>query len=128
MMTYETGVVGVTDVTNGTQSLPSLPVRRPDWVAHVVDESTGEPHAVLLHLPRGERTALSPTATRIWRLIVESGAAGVRLGDLVPILAAEYQADPMIIRQDVTALAGQLIEGGWVEEVAESRADEGAGP
>ena len=82
-----------------------------------MDDSTGQTHAVLLHLPRGERTALSPTATRVWQLIVAAGADGVRLGDLVPVLAAEYGADPMIISQDVAALGAQLLAGEWVEAV-----------
>jgi hypothetical protein len=105
-------------VTGGQQpDSRTVVVRRPEWVAHVLDESSGEPHAVLLHLPRGERTALSPTATRVWQLVVAAGAAGVRTGDLVPILAAEYEADPMIISQDVAALVAQLLAGAWVEEV-----------
>lgn len=102
---------------------PTVPVRRPEWVAHVVDESSGEPHAVLLHLPRGERTALSPTATRIWQLIVAAGPQGVQTGDLVPLLATEYGADPMIIRRDVIALAGQLLAGDWVEAVPATQDD-----
>ncbi len=93
------------------------PVRRPAWVAHVLDESTGEPHAVLLHLPRGERVALSPTATRVWQLIVAAGPAGVRLADVVAVLASEYGTDPKIIERDVDALTSQLTSGEWVEPV-----------
>ena len=99
------------------RDVPSEPVRRPEWVAHVLDESTGEPHAVLLHLPRGERTALSPTATRVWQLIVAAGAKGVQTADLCPALAAEYGADPEIVSQDVAGLMTQLLAGEWVERV-----------
>ena len=102
-------------------------VRRPDWVAHVLDEGVpgqGAPkegiHAVLLHLPRGERVALSATATRIWQLIVLAGASGVRMGDIVPILAAEYAVDPTIVDHDVTELVSQMIAGEWLEVLPDS--------
>jgi hypothetical protein len=109
----------VTDVTKDSQ-VEDLPVRCPAWIAHVLDESTGEPHAVLLHLPRGERVALSPTATRVWQLIVAGGPAGASKADVVPLLASEYGADPLIIDRDVTALMEQLTTGEWVERVASS--------
>ena len=102
-----------------------LPVRCPAWIAHVLDESTGEPHAVLLHLPRGERVALSPTATRVWQLIVAAGPAGVRKADVVPLLASEYGADPLIIEHDVAALLTQLTTGGWAEPVTAPEASAG---
>ena len=96
-------------------------VRRPEWVAHVLDEHDGEdPHAVLLHLPRGERVALSPTATRIWQLIVAAGPSGVQMGDIVPILAAEYAVDPTIVDHDVTELVSQMIAGEWLEVLPDS--------
>jgi len=104
-------------VTKGSQ-VEDLPVRCPPWIAHVLDESTGEPHAVLLHLPRGERVALSPTATRVWQLIVAAGPTGARKADVVPLLASEYGADPLIIEHDVAALMAQLTTGGWAEPVA----------
>ena len=107
----------MTDVTEDSQ-VEDLPVRCPAWIAHVLDESTGEPHAVLLHLPRGERVALSPTATRVWQLIVAAGAAGARKADVVPLLASEYGTDPLIIEHDVAELMTQLATGGWAETVA----------
>jgi len=103
-------------VTKDSQ-VEDLPVRCPAWIAHVLDESTGEPHAVLLHLPRGERVALSPTATRVWQLIVAAGPAGASKADVVPLLADEYGADPVIIEHDVAALMTQLTTGGWAEPV-----------
>ena len=110
-------------------------LRRPEWVAHVLDAgddsaadltTNGGPssrdrgHAVLLHLPRGERVALSDTATRIWLIIVESGASGVRMGDIVSVLAAEYGVDPTIVDHDATQLARQLIAGDWLELLPDS--------
>lgn len=110
-------------------------VRRPEWVAHVLDEGVpsesapegpadaaepGQPHAVLLHLPRGERVALSATATRIWQLIVAAGPSGVRMGDMVPILAAEYGVDPTIVDHDATELVNQMVAGEWLEALPDS--------
>jgi hypothetical protein len=92
-------------------------------VAHVLDDSSGEPHAILLHLPRGERTALSPTATRFWQLIVAAGTSGARITELAPALAAEYDADPTVVERDLRALQVQLLDGEWVEPVGE---DEGS--
>jgi hypothetical protein len=96
-------------------------VRRPEWVAHVLDEHAGEdPHAVLLHLPRGERVALSPTATRIWELIVAAGPSGAHVGDIVPILAAEYGVDPTIVDHDAADLVNQMVAGEWLEVLPDS--------
>ena len=111
---------GVTDVTIGANPLPTGPTtgyRRPAWVAHVLDDAGEEPHAVLLHLPRGERVALSGTATRVWQLIVAAGPKGTQMGDVVPILTKEYRADPTIISRDVAALLAELLAGEWVEIV-----------
>lgn len=110
-------------MTNGTQGESDPPLRRPAWVAHVLDDSSGEPHAILLHLPRGERTALSPTATRFWQLIVAAGTPGARITELAPALAAEYDADPTVVERDLRALQVQLLDGEWVEPVGE---DEGS--
>ena len=115
----------MTDVTRALD-FGDRPVRRPDWVAHVLDESTGKPHAILLHLPRGERVALSPTATRVWQLIVASGPTGARLTEIVPLLASEYGADPTIIEHDVAALVAQLTTDGWAEPVTAADRQSGA--
>jgi hypothetical protein len=118
MMGSEGSATGATNV-NAAQPVTVGPgaVRRPAWVAHVLDASADEPHAVLLHLPRGERIALSPTATRVWQLIVAAGPDGVRLDEQVPQLAAEYGADPETIARDVAALRAQLLAGEWIEPV-----------
>ena len=97
-------------------------MRRPEWVAYVFDEAAPgaegeEAVAVLLHLPRGERVALSGTGSRVWELITAAGAAGVRMGDLVPLLAEEYGVDPTIVDHDVSALLAQMTAGEWVEIV-----------
>lgn len=116
MMAYErrnwdvTCVADVTDVATGR-------VRRPEWVAHVLDDSVDPPRAVLLHLPSGRRIGLSDTATRVWKEIVASGAAGVHLGVMTAVLAPEYGVDPTIITEDVAALLSDMVDGEWVEIV-----------
>jgi hypothetical protein len=102
-------------------------VRRPEWVAHVLDDASGEPRAILLHLPRGERVALSRTGTSVWQLIVAAGSDGISVPELVPSLAEEYQAEPEVVTTDVQTLIDQLLEGEWVESVTEGAGTEGAG-
>lgn len=105
----------MTDVTPGVSGR----VRRPEWVAHVLDEEAEPPRAVLLHLPSGRRTGLSDTATRIWREVVASGAEGVHVGAITANVAPEYGVDPTIITDDVVTLLGDMVAGGWVELVQE---------
>ena len=92
-------------------------VRRPEWVAHVLDEAAEPPRAVLLHLPSGRRIGLSDTATRVWQEVVAAGADGISLGDIAAILAPEYGVDPAAIAHDVTALLSDMIDGEWIEVV-----------
>lgn len=90
-------------------------VRRPEWVAHVLDDTSGQPQAILLHLPRGERIALSATGTSVWRLIVETGQLGASAAEIAPTLAIEYDAAPSVVEADVVNLINQLLAGEWVE-------------
>lgn len=92
-------------------------VRRPVWVAHVVDDASGQPRAILLHLPRGERIALSATGTSVWGLIVETGQHGASAVEIAPTLAAEYDAAISLVEADVVSLIDQLLAGEWVERV-----------
>lgn len=106
----------MTDVTAiGGTDAASLTVRRPAWVAHVLDDASGEPRAVLLHLPRGERTALSGTGTRVWQLIVAGGDVGTSAAAMAPVLADVFGADPQVVQADVATLVEQLLAGGWAE-------------
>ncbi len=114
-------VTGVTDVTGGANAC----FRRPEWVAHVLDEEAEPPRAVLLHLPSGRRIGLSDTATRVWQEIVASGAEGVQMGAIAAIVAPEYGADPTIITHDIAALLAEMVEGEWVEIVRDSEAGPG---
>jgi hypothetical protein len=118
MMSYERrnwDVTGVTEVTGGAQRH----FRRPEWVAHVMDEEADPPRAVLLHLPSGRRTGLSDTATRIWQEVVASGTDGVPVGGITAIVAPEYGVSPATITHDVVALLDDMVAGGWVEIVPE---------
>ena len=120
----ETEVSSVDVVSGKTQDLV---IRRPEWVAHVLDDASGELRAVLLHLPSAERRALSDTATRIWQLVVASGEVGVRAVDLVPVLSDEYGADPTIVMRDVVALVEQMLDGEWLEAVVPAAAERQSG-
>ncbi len=116
MMAYERqkgDVTHVADVAPGAH----WRVRRPEWVAHVLDEAAQPPQAVLLHLPSGRRTGLSDTATRIWQEVVASGADGIDAETIAALLAAEYGADPTIVTHDVTVLLTEMVAGEWVEVV-----------
>jgi hypothetical protein len=118
---YETGVTGVAEVTDGTPAAyADRRVRRPEWVAHVLDEASDPPRAVLLHLPSGRRTALSDTGTRVWQVIVASGAEGTNGVNIGVTLGPEYGVDPTIITHDVAGLLAEMVEGEWLEVVPES--------
>lgn len=131
MMTHDPpfrGVAVVTDVTDvsrvaksteTSEETPGPRVRRPEWVAHVLDDAVTPPRAVLLHLPSGRRTGLSDTATRVWRAIVDSGADGVTAKRVADLLAPEYGVLPGAILGDIADLYGDLLEGEWVEVVAQ---------
>lgn len=104
----------MTDVTEASGR-----VRRPDWVAHVLDEAADPPRAVLLHLPSGRRIGLSDTATTVWREIVASGSVGVEAAAVARTIAPEYGVEPSAIVGDITDLYDQLLAGEWVEAVGE---------
>ena len=118
MMAYERQNWDVTRVTDVTDGAPRR-FRRPDWVAHVLDEAAEPPRAVLLHLPSGRRIGLSDTATRVWQEIVASGADGVHVGVITANVAPEYGVDPAVITHDVVALLDEMVAGEWVEVVPE---------
>lgn len=110
----------VTEVTNGTDDASHRRVRRPEWVAHVLDEASDPPRAVLLHLPSGRRTALSDTGTRVWQVIVAAGPDGVDGVNIGQTLGPEYGVDPTIVAHDVAGLVAEMVEGEWLEVVPES--------
>jgi hypothetical protein len=117
---YETGVTCVTDVTHEASDAAHWLVRRPEWVAHVLDEASDPPRAVLLHLPSGRRTALSDTGTRVWQVIVASGTDGTNGVNIGATLAPEYGVDPTIITHDVSGLVVEMVEGEWLEVVPQT--------
>lgn len=119
MMAYERQKWDVTRVADVTDVATSR-VRRPEWVAHVLDEAAEPPRAVLLHLPSGRRIGLSDTATRVWQEVVASGVEGVHLGAITAVLAPEYGVDPTIVTHDVATLLVDMVEGEWVEIVPSS--------
>lgn len=112
------GVTDVADVTNVT-------LRRPEWVAHVLDDASDPPRAVLLHLPSGRRTALSDSGTRVWQVIVAAGAEGTNGVNIGATLGPEYALDPTIITRDIAGLLTEMLEGEWLEVVPPHKVGEG---
>ena len=119
MMTYERPILNVTRVTDVARvtDVTDQRVRRPEWVAHVLDEASDPPRAVLLHLPSGRRTALSDTGTRVWQVIVAAGTEGVDGVNIGATLGPEYGVDPTIVTHDVEGLLAEMVEGEWLEVV-----------
>jgi hypothetical protein len=106
----------VTDVT--ARSAGEVAYRRPAQVAYVVDhpqEGAADGVTVLLHLPSGRRTSLSPTGGAVWAALVAAGEAGASAAELAPGLAAAYGADPDQVEADVRGLLEQLAGEGLVE-------------
>jgi hypothetical protein len=124
---YVTGVINVTDVTGEASEAQFWRVRRPEWVAHVLDDSVDPPRAVLLHLPSGRRTALSDTGTRVWQVIVASGADGTDGVNIGAVLGPEYAVDPTIVTHDVAGLVAEMVEGEWLEVVPDREQPAGVG-
>jgi hypothetical protein len=83
----------------------------------VLDEESDPPQAVLLHLPSGRRTGLSPTATRIWQEIVATGQQGADQASLAVKLAPEYGTTPSAIALDIEALLVEMVTEDWLEAV-----------
>ena len=91
----------------------------------MLDEASDPPRAVLLHLPSGRRTALSDTGTRVWQVIVASGAEGTNGVNIGATLGPEYGLDPTIITHDVCGLVAEMVEGEWLEVVPNDTAEVG---
>lgn len=124
MMAYEWpfgDVSGVTDVADVT----IVVLRRPEWVAHVLDEASDPPRAVLLHLPSGRRIALSDSGTRVWQVIVASGAEGTNGVNIGQTLGPEYGVEPTLITRDIAGLLTEMLEGEWLEAVPPHKGGEG---
>ena len=67
--------------------------------------------AVLLDLASERYFGLDPVGTRIWTLLGEDD----RLQVVCDALCAEYDAEPLLIRDDLLALVAQLSEAGLVK-------------
>ena len=67
--------------------------------------------AVLLDLASERYFGLDPVGTRIWTLLGDDD----RLEVVCDALCAEYDAEPLLIRDDLLALVAQLAEAGLVK-------------
>lgn len=64
--------------------------------------------AVLLNLKTGTYFGLNPVATRMWQLIAEQHS----LARVLETLAAEYEADRLVLENDLLELGRQLCASG----------------
>jgi hypothetical protein len=64
--------------------------------------------AVLLNLKTGTYFGLNPVATRMWQLIAEQHS----LARVLDTLAGEYEADRVVLENDLLELGRQLCASG----------------
>ena len=64
--------------------------------------------AVLLNLKTGTYFGLNPVATRMWQLIAEQHS----LARVLETLAGEYEADRLVLENDLLELGRQLCASG----------------
>ena len=64
--------------------------------------------AVLLNLKTGTYFGLNPVATRMWQLIAEQRS----LARVLETLAGEYEADRLVLENDLLELGRQLCASG----------------
>ena len=64
--------------------------------------------AVLLNLKTGTYFGLNPVATRMWQLIAEQHS----LARVLEALAGEYEADRLVLENDLLELGRQLCASG----------------
>ncbi len=79
---------------------------------HLAADVSGE--VVLMSIQRGAYYGLDGVGSGVWRRLSEP----VAVADLCAALAAEYEADPDVLRRDVLAFLAALAEEGLVETVA----------
>ena len=87
---------------------PSQRLRISD--AAVVRDLDGE--SVILNIESGIYFGLDQVGTRIWELIGQYGD----VDSILRVLEDEYDADPRVLRADLEALIGVLIEKQLVTE------------
>jgi hypothetical protein len=81
--------------------------------AHVVLQDV-EGESVLLNLNSEQYFALDEVGTRIWAAL--TAAASVQ--EAYEVLLAEFDVEPAVLRADIEALIGQLVENGLLELAA----------
>jgi pyrroloquinoline quinone biosynthesis protein D len=83
--------------------LDSVPRQAPSVVSRLID---GE--AVLVHPGQGKVRVLNPVGARLWELANGDRTAG----DIVWIIASEYEVDPARAEADVLAFYSDLVDRG----------------
>lgn len=79
------------------------PVQHPQVAARTVDDS-----AVIVLSDTGEVTVLNEVGTRVWELADGSHS----VGEIIQIIAAEYEVTPDQAQHDVIEFVQSLIEAG----------------
>jgi len=82
--------------------LGQRPRPHPDVATLKVDSET------VIVLPNGETQVLNTLGTRVWELC----GSGRSLAEIVQAIAAEYQADPQQVRDDVSGFVQGLLDDG----------------
>ena len=77
----------------------------PDALVNVVNDES-----VLLDLKTERYFGLNESGTRMWAAILENGT----IDGACAALAAEYDTDPAVLRQDLETLVEKLVERGLV--------------
>ena len=91
----------------------SCTVRSAQRLASATAPDGGE--TVIVDPASGRYFGLEAYAVRVWALIERPK----RVGELLDVLEAEYDADRGVLLEDLTALLRELAEAGLVEVVAE---------
>jgi hypothetical protein len=71
-------------------------------------ELSGE--TVLLNLESGVYYGLDSVGTRVWQLLLEDKT----VGDVCATMVGEYEVQPAVLQNDVSALVGELCDKGLV--------------
>jgi hypothetical protein len=81
--------------------------------AHVVLQDV-EGESVLLNLDNEQYFALDEVGTRIWTVLAAAGS----IQQAYEVLLAEFDVQPAVLRADMEALIGQLVDNGLLDLAA----------
>jgi len=80
---------------------------------HLSADVSGE--TVILHDAEAAYYGLNSTGTLLWRQLKEPKSSG----QLVRLVAEEFQLDPGVVEADVVSVLAEMLEAGLIEVVPE---------